>query len=148
MRNAFTMIELIFVIIVLGILAGVAIPKLSATRDDATIAKMRSDIGSIRAGIVNKRNAQMMRGNNAYPKLEDGCTGLFCNILQYGITDSGANAKNGWHKLKEVDGVITYQASVGSKKTTFTYCNKNTKTCKAGQFICNASDPLCDTLTR
>ena len=35
MRTAFTMIELVFVIVILGILAVVAIPKLAATRDDA-----------------------------------------------------------------------------------------------------------------
>ncbi len=44
MKNAFTMIELIFVIVILGILAAVAIPKLSATRDDAIIARVSQNI--------------------------------------------------------------------------------------------------------
>ena len=38
MKKAFTMIELIFVIVILGILASVAIPRLAGTRTDAEIA--------------------------------------------------------------------------------------------------------------
>ncbi|MBU1990199.1 type II secretion system GspH family protein, partial [bacterium] len=48
-KNAFTMIELVFVIVVLGILAAIAIPKFATTRTDAIIAKGRADISSIRS---------------------------------------------------------------------------------------------------
>jgi len=39
MRRGFTMIELIFVIVIIAILALVAIPRLNATRDDFSTAK-------------------------------------------------------------------------------------------------------------
>ena len=46
MKKGFTMIELIFVIVILGILASVAIPRLAGTRTDAeisaTVANLRT----------------------------------------------------------------------------------------------------------
>lgn len=44
MKKGFTMIELVFVIVILGILASLAVPKLAATKDDAEAAKAAVEI--------------------------------------------------------------------------------------------------------
>ena len=66
MKKGFTMIELIFVIVILGILASVAIPRLAATRTDAevaaTVANLRTLISDLNSYYVVK--GEFPQGSN------------------------------------------------------------------------------------
>lgn len=53
MRAAFSMVELIFVIVIIAILAAIAIPKLMATRDDAKIARTSHAIATAATEIAS-----------------------------------------------------------------------------------------------
>ena len=68
MKKGFTMIELIFVIVILGILASVAIPRLAGTRDDAEIsaavANLRTLVSDANVYYVTKGDLKDSGGTN------------------------------------------------------------------------------------
>jgi len=133
-KNAFTMIELIFVIVVLGILAAVALPKFASTKRQADIASGRADVATVRSAIVNERQTQIVKGKNSWiPKLSDNSTSLFTGdgdrrLLMYAI--KAGSSTDGW----TVDNTfLVYQYGVNGTKTQFTYNPDN------GTFTCSTT---------
>lgn len=73
MKKAFTLVELIFVIVIIGILASVAIPKFVSTSKNASLTSVKSIVSSIRTGIENYHGEYIIDNTNdcPYPDLDD-----------------------------------------------------------------------------
>jgi len=61
-QTAFTMLELVFVIVIIGILSAVAIPKFAATRDSAVFVKSATTLAAVRSSIAMERQKRILRG--------------------------------------------------------------------------------------
>ena len=58
-QKGFTLIELVLVIVILGVLAAIALPKFVALQADARIAKMNGALASIKAAAVLAHSVQL-----------------------------------------------------------------------------------------
>ncbi|SFV52216.1 Type II secretion envelope pseudopilin protein (PulG,guides folded protein to PulD in outer membrane) [hydrothermal vent metagenome] len=63
MRKAFTMIELVFVIVVIGILGMIAVPKFSATRDDAMATRAKTTVANIRTAMSSEVQRKILKAD-------------------------------------------------------------------------------------
>jgi general secretion pathway protein G len=151
---AFTMIEMIFVIVVLGILAAVAIPRLAASRDDAVLVKGKSQVSAIRSGISLLKSKRLMEGNTSpiseldnnmstaenQPLFHGGADG---NILEYPIYSKEGDGN--WKKTTSPNG-YTYYLNGGGVEFIYT---SNTFDCNHTSTECVANkDCDCNLLTR
>jgi len=69
-ESGFTLIELVIVIVILGILASVAIPKYEDMREQARVATMKGQLGSIRSSIAIQYARNALNGNATFPTLD------------------------------------------------------------------------------
>ncbi len=91
-KKAFTLIELIAVIVVLAILAGVALPKYFDYAASAKESACKGTIGGVRAGIANFYANSAISGTAGYPTLAQLETNG--TVMQEPIPDNPYNNSN------------------------------------------------------
>lgn len=118
-RSGFTLIELIMIIVILGILSAVAIPKYYDLTNDAKNAAEKGVVGGVRAGIYT-----YFAQNKAFPATLDAaaiaaCTATnacFTTVLaQGGITADWAKTSATTYTGPTAT-VYTYTAATGEFK--------------------------------
>jgi general secretion pathway protein G len=152
MKKAFTMIELVFVIVVIGILASIAIPRFALTRNDAMIAKGQSVVGAIKSSLASERQLRAIRGDfNPITSLSvnkpaGAAFGSFtpdANANTTPVLDTTIPACNGAERGCWVDsggGTYTYRVPGGAVDVVFTVAG--------GNFTCDTNIQECLDLTQ
>ena len=126
MKKGFTMIELIFVIVILGVLASVAIPRLAATRDDAEVSKAATNLATAISDITAYYTAA-------------GEFGEFKDMTSAVDSSGKLNVKGGDGSTNSPKTCLTLTLEGGGKGTTSTSKAKDAKI----KFTISGSDPVC-----
>ena len=70
-RNAFTLIEILIVVVIIAILAGIIVPQLAGRTDQARIARARVDIQTLSTAL------DLFKADNGfYPSTDEGLKAL------------------------------------------------------------------------
>lgn len=100
-KRAFTLVELVMVIVIIGLLAAVVTPKFTSMRTEAQDAAEQAAVAAVQSGIKMAHMTALAQGNDTYPAtLDQASKGqasesnpLFTEVIEGGLTDGN------WEKL-------------------------------------------------
>jgi general secretion pathway protein G len=68
-RTAFTFLEVMVVIVMIGILAAIVVPQFGGVTSDAKASALKASVAGWRSGIAAYRTRQLLAGGSPYPTL-------------------------------------------------------------------------------
>ena len=135
--QAFTLVELVIVIAIIGILAAIAIPRFIDLRSEAYISQRDSIVGSVRAGILTTASHNQVKGGAGTfpPNLEATWNALTGGVLSpagtacvaatpcFELVVPGGYTDAHWAQTTAT--TYTFTAPVGTGTRVYTYSAAN-----------------------
>lgn len=149
-HKAFTMIEVVFVVVVIGILSAIALPRFSDTADNAYLSKAQSEIMAVRSALATERQKRILRGDTT-SIISLSCTSSSCPptptyafdhfspdqdnnytaVIDYPIKACVSGQKACW-KVGTSNGKKTYKYQFIDSGEAIFILDNNRLSCKAG----------------
>lgn len=111
--GAFTFVEVMVVVIIIGVLAAIVIPQFGGVTEDAKASACEGGLAGVRSSIAGYRAKAILSGTPAYPTL--------VQLTTAGVVVEGELPKNPFNGLKTVQQVSANAANGRSVSNTSTY---------------------------
>lgn len=111
--KAFTLVEVLIVVVILGVLAAVAVPKFASASDDAKTSAVQSTVAGVRSAIATYRTSAVIQGTPPYPTLAQLGDG---SVLKFDLPInpfSGVGGVQGVSQAQAQARGVSNQTSVG-----------------------------------
>ena len=159
-RKAFTMIELTFVIVVIGILAAIALPRFGDSAESAYLSKAQSELMAVRSALSTERQKRILRGDTtaitslsctsnscpttpvyAFDHFSADEDGNYTAVINYPVKVCASGQTACW-KVGTSNGKITYSYQFPKNGEAVFVLDKNRLDCKEGD------EDDCEKITR
>jgi general secretion pathway protein G len=134
-RRAFTVVEVMVVVLMIGILAAIVVPQFGGVTSDAKSGAAQGALAGIRSGIAGFRSKAILAGSTPFPTLTQ--------VTTVGTVLQGPLPVNPYNSLASVQTVTSAQAAARTviSPTTYgwNYFVDNTATPPTAIFYANTS---------
>lgn len=134
--EAFTLLEVMIVVVIVGILAAVVVPQMASATGHAKSAAVQAGLAAVRSGIASHRTRMIISGGDPFPSLADLQTPG--EVLQEQVP---ANPYTGLRAVQAVSASAAAARQVFDAGTFgWNYYVDNSADPPAAVFYCNSED--------